>query len=43
MKNYQLNENSKLPSQGVMVESSTLKVKVSTVHSVLRWAVMEGS
>ena len=35
MENYQLNENSKLPSWGVMVESSTLKVKVSTFHSVL--------
>jgi len=36
MENYQLNENSKLPSWGAMVESSTLKVEVSTVHSVLR-------
>lgn len=43
MENYQLNENSKLPSWGVTVESSTLKVKVSTVHSVLRGAVVEGS
>lgn len=41
MENYQPNENSQLSSWGVMGESCTLKVK--SVHSVLGWAVVEGS